>query len=221
MRQTLLVLLLSGFVFPAFGAVERRSLDMKLPSQQMIEKQSINDAAVAAAGAVLDDHAGPTSAAALTISSGFTQPDVPRVVSITPAGTTGDVEACTVTVTGTNIYNQTITDTFAFLANASTATVGVKAFKSITSAAFPASCESGAFAATWDIDTTDKLGMNKCLNLAGHVVFTVFDGAFETTRASVVVDVDEVEKNTVDPNGTLNDAKDVEVYFFQNFRCKP
>jgi hypothetical protein len=215
------LLLSLAFSQSAFARVERRDSDLKLPTQQMVEKQTITDADLGAAGAVLDDHAGPASAAAVTVSTGFTQPDVPRVLSITPAGTTTDVEACTVTVTGKNIQNQTITDTFAFLANASTATTGTKAFKSITSAAWPANCESGGFAATWDIDTTDKLGLSKCMDQAGHVVMAVFNGAYETTRPTCSADADEVEKNFCDINGTLDGSKDAELFFFQNFRCKP
>jgi len=204
-----------------YGRVERRDHDLKLPTQQMVEKQTITTPALGAAGAVLDDHAGPTSTAAVTVSSGFTQPDVPRVLSITPGGTTTDVESCTVTVTGTNIQGATITDTFAFAANASTATLGTKAFRTVSSAAWPANCESGGFAATWDIDTTDKLGLSKCLDQAGYVLMAVFNGAYEATRPTCSADADEVEKNFCDINGTLDGAKNVDLFYFQNFRCRP
>jgi len=204
-----------------FGRVERRDSDLKLPTQALLEKQTITTPALGASGAILNDHAGPTSAAAVTVSTGFTQPDVPRAISITPGGTTTDVESCTVTVTGKNIQNATITETFAFAANASTATVGTKAFKSISSAAWPANCESGGFAATWDIDTTDKLGLSKCVDKAGFVLAAVFNGAYETTRPTCTADADEVEKNVCDINGTLDGAKDVDLFYVQNFRCKP
>lgn len=210
-----------SFPTNGYAAIERRDLDLKLPSQQQVEKQTITNPALGTATYVLSGHAGPTSAAALTLSSGFTQPDVPRALSITPGGTTGDVEACTVTVTGKNIQNQTITEDFAFLANASTVTTGTKAFKSITSATWPANCESGGFAATWSIGATDKLGLSKCMNAAGHVLMTTFNSAYETTRPTCVADADEVEKNTCDINGTLDGAKSAEIFFFQNFRCKP
>lgn len=213
-----------GFVLitvAAHAAVERREFDLKLPSQQQVEKQTIPAPALGASGAVLNDNAGNTSAAAVLVSSGFTQPDVPRAISITPGGTTADVAACTITVTGKNIQNQTISDTFAFAANASTVTTGTKAFKSITSVSFPAACEDSPFGATWDVDTTDKLGLRRCMDKAGHALMTTFAGAYETTRATVTADNDEVEKNTVDPNGTLDATKDLEVFYFQNFRCKP
>jgi hypothetical protein len=141
-------------------------------------------------------------------------------LTITPTGTTTDVESCVVTVSGTSILNKAITETFSFAANASTATVGVKAFKTVSSISFAADCESGTFAATWIVGVGDVLGLKACMAKAGHVIQTVFDGVYEGTRATCVADADEVEKNTCDINGTLNAAKDVEFFFMQNFACK-
>ena len=194
--------------------------DLKPASQVMLERQTISDADLASDNGIENDHAGPTSAAALTISSGFdAQPDVPRNITITPGGTTTDVESCVITVSGTNIKNASISETITFAANANAKVAGLKAFKTVTSVAFPADCESGAFAATWDIGWGDVLGLKNCLDSAGDVAWAVFDNAYESTRPTCVVDADEVEKNTCDINGTLDGAKDIKLMFVQNFRC--
>lgn len=212
----ILALLTSAAVF---AAVERRSMDIKLPGQVMVEKQVIPTPAVGASGAILSGHAGPTSAAARVVTTGISQPDVPRAISIASGGTTADVAACVITVTGKNILGRSISETFTFTANESATKTGSKAFKSISSVSWPASCEDSPYGATWNVNTTDKLGLKACMDKSGHLLMTTYDGAYENTRATAVADADEVEKNTVDPNGTLDDAKDIEAFFFQNFRC--
>jgi len=199
--------------------VSRR--DMKLASQQLIEKQTILIPVVADPNRVLTTDAGPISAAAVEITTFTAQPDVPRNITITPTGTTTDVESCAIVVTGTNFFGASITDTITFSANASALVSGVKAFASVTSVAFPASCESGGFAATWIVGVGDVLGMKRCMDVAGHVMFATLDGSYEGTRPTCIADADEVEKNTCDINGTLDGAKDVELFFVQNFRCLP
>jgi hypothetical protein len=207
---------------PAFALNYHRVFqDMKLPTQQMIEKQTIENPAAAGTTDVLSGHAGATSAAAATVTSFVAQPDVPRNLVITPGGTTTDVEECNVVVTGTNFFGQSITETFAFAANASSATTGSKAFKTVTSIAFPANCESGGFAATWSVGYGEKLGLKRCMDSAGHSVMSTVGGAYESTRATMAADADEIEKNTADFNGTMNGSNDFEIFFFQNFRCLP
>ncbi len=195
--------------------------DLKPASQAMLEAQRIAAPILADDDRVKTTYAGATSAAVVTLSSFTAQPDVPRNITITPTGTTTDVEACDIVVNGTNFFGAAITETLAFLANASTATAGAKAFKTVTSVVFPADCESGAFAANWVIGVGDVLGLKRCMAQAGNVAWAVFDGAFEGTRATCVADADEVEKNTCDINGTLNGAKNVDIYFVQNFACLP
>jgi hypothetical protein len=140
---------------------------------------------------------------------------------ITPGGTTTDVENCDIVVSGTNLFGQAISETFSFLANANTATTGSKAFYTVTSIVFPAACESGGFAATWSVGYGEKLGLKRCLDSAGHLLMSTAAGAYESTRATMTVDADEVEKNTADVNGTMNGSNDFEIFFFQNFRCMP
>lgn len=203
----------------ADAAYQRIFQNIKLPSQAVLEHQTFTTPIVAAANTILTTNAGPTSAAVATVTSFTAQPDVPRALSVTPTGTTADVESCVVTISGTNIYGRAITDTFTFSADASTVQNGTKAFKTVTSASWAANCESGGFAATWTIGVRDLLGMDHCVDNAGAYAWSVFNGAFETTRGSMTADADEVEKNLFDPNGTLDGAKNVELYYVQNFRC--
>ena len=92
-------------------------------------------------------------------------------------------------------------------------------FKTITSITFPANIESGGFAATWDVGVTGALGLNYCMD-EDTVLFATLNGTYESTRATVTYDADEIEKNTADLNSAL-DGNDVNVYHIQNFRCFP
>jgi len=216
--RNFIVLTFLIFSLHAFSApVKRQFRDMKLATQQLMEKQTITNPAAAAADDVLSGDAGNASAAAATQTTFDAQPDVTRTLTITPTGTTADVAACTITVTGTDFHGQTITDTFAFLANASTVTAGTKAFKTVVSVAFPAACEDSPFGATWNVGYGEGLGLKRCLDSAGHAVFSTVSGAYEATRATVAVDAANIEGNTADFNGTMDGAADFEIFFLQNF----
>jgi len=204
-----------------FARTEKFSSDIKLPTQQMVEKMTVTDPAAAGTADVLSGSVGPTSAAAATVSTFVAQPDVPRNLVITPGSTTASVAACTVTVTGKNYLGATITEAFAFLDNASTATTGTKAFKSVTSVAWAASCEDSPYDASWSIGYGEKIGVSRCMANAGDIFFSTLNGSKEATAPTMVVDVDEVEKNTADFNGTMNGSNDFVLYFMQNYRCQP
>ncbi len=219
MKLLSLILLTALIPSESHAIVRRMALDAKLPTQQMIEKQTFTNPAAAGTADVLSAHAGATSAAVATVTSFVAQPDVARNLVITPGGTTGDVEACTVVVAGTNYKDDAISENFAFLANASTATTGSKAFKTITSITFPANCESGSFAATWDVGYGEKLGLKNCMAQAGHILFSTVAGAKEATAPTMAASATAIESNTADFNGTMNGSNDFELFFIQNFRC--
>lgn len=226
--KTFATLILTLFAFGAADAQAsaylRQFRDIKLPTQAMIEKQSITNPVAADNDRVKTTYAGATSAAAVTLTSFTAQPDVPRNLTITPTGTTTDVESCVIVATGTDFFDRTITENFTFAANDSTLVAGNQAFKTVSSVVFPADCESGGFAATWIIGVGEKIGAKRCMAKAGHLVFSTIDGAYETTRATVAADVDEVSKNTFDFNGTMDGTSDFEAFFIQNFggaNCLP
>ncbi len=201
--------------------VKRYFQDAKFPTQKMIEKQTITAPVGASTTYVVSGTAGNTSTAAATLSTFTLQPDVARNLVITPGGSTLAVAACTITVSGTNIFNSAITEDFAFVNDASSATTGAKAFKTITSVSFPANCEDSPFGATWSIGVGEKLGLKDCLDATGDLIQSSTAGTTDGTKATMVVDVDEVEKNTADVTGTMNGSNDITIYYMQNNRCNP
>lgn len=167
---------------------------------------SLSAAQAAAAGAV---HAAITGSASaiVTTTTEITSPPYPRNLVITPGGTTADVAACSITVTGTNIADEVIMEDFAFAANATAATTGAKAFKTVTSIAIP--IQDGA-AATFAVAFGDKLGLPFLLTQR-PLLWAKDDGVIETTAPTVVVDADEIEKNTIDLN-TAMDGSVIDIY---------
>lgn len=149
-----------------------------------------------------------SAVAAVTTNAGVTaNPPYPRNLIVTPGGTTAGVPAGNVTVVGTNFKDEVISEDFAFLANATAATVGAYAFKTVTSVTIPQLDEAGA---TFKVGWGDKLGLPFMLDY-NAVLGATFDGVRETTFPTVVFDADEIHKNTVDLNSVLN-AKAVKIF---------
>lgn len=220
-NKSIMVVLALLVSLTTFAAIRPFYQDIKLPTQAVMEKQTISDPLASATTNILAASAGATSAAVATVTTFLAQPDVPRNLVITPGPVNQDVGTCTITATGTNIFNQTITEDFAFAGNATSATTGNKAFKTLTSLSFAANCEDGGFGATWNVGTGEKLGAKRCMDSAGHLVFSTVAGAYETTRPTVAANATAVESNTFDFNGTMNGVNDFEAFFVQNFRCHP
>lgn len=214
----LLILLTVALTSTAHATPQRLIRDLKLPSQVMLEHDLFTTPIVATTNQILTTNAGPTSTAAVTVSSFTHQPDVPRNITITPTGTTGDVEACAIVVTGTNVKGATISETLTFLADASTAQTGSKAFATVTSVLWPANCESGGFAATWIIGVGSKLGLNHCVAAAGNIFKANFNGANETI-GTTAVSATAVESNTYITTGTMDGTKNSDLYYVQNYQC--
>ena len=136
-----------------------------------------------------------------TITEDITNPDFCRNVTATAGGTAADIKAIQVTVTGTNIWGQTITEDLpAFTVNTAGTVVDSKAFATVTEVVIPAHDGTGA---TTSVGTGAKLGLPVCLS-RNTVVAAYLANVKEGTAPTVAVDADEVEKNTV----TLNSALD-------------
>jgi len=189
--------------------------DVKFPRQIVLEKQTFATPDLADADLILDGQA-TSSSATTTVTSFLAQPDVCRALAILPGGTTASVPAGDVVVTGLNIDGKEITENFTFAENASTVTNGTKAFCSVSAIVFPIQDGAGA---VYDVGTQDKLGVRKCADNAGAYAWSVFNGAYETTRGVFTAHATDVSKNLFDPQGTLDGAKDVILYFEQNYRC--
>lgn len=129
---------------------------------------------VATANAVLA--ATATVVAGRTINTGLTNPDVPRNLTITAAGTAADIAAGSVLITGTNIEGKVITEAFVMSDNLAGVVTGNLAFKTITSVVFPAADGTGA---TIAVGTGAKLGLNHRLPPGKSSIVVVQDNAVD------------------------------------------
>lgn len=189
----------------------RKILGEVQSSKGYIRLQTFTD--VATASATKFKTAQATSASVTTTVTSFTtQPDFPRNIVITPGGTTADVAAGDVIVTGTNIRDEVITETFTFTANQSSASTGSKAFKTITSVVFPVQ-DGGS--ATFDIGSGVKLGLDRKMP-AASVIDAYVDGVRETTAATVAFSATAIESNTVSTNTAPNASRDFIIAFISN-----
>ncbi len=201
--------------------VQRYFRDVKLPTQVVMEHQKWATPLLASTNYIVTTNVGTTSNAAAAITTFAHQPDYPRNLTITPSASTAQVGACTITVTGTNIYGATITEDFSISSTQSSATTGNKAFATVTNIAMPAACETTPYQATWIVGIGAKLGVKHCTAQAGDLVFSVFGGAYESTRGTLGSDSSHVESNTFTCTGTMDGATQVDVYYVQNFGCGP
>ncbi len=213
-------LMLLGLIFAteAFAVVVPVRRDYKMATQEMIEHQVLVTPLLSIVSRF--STAIATSNSATTTLSTFTaQPDVCRNVVIAPGGSTGDVPSGDVVVTGTNFFGSTITESITLAANAALQVPGSKAFCTVSRVVFPIQDTTGL--ATYSVGLGAKLGLKRCLRKAGDVIMSQIDGVYEGTRATCVADADEVEKNTCQLSSALDGAKDVDLFFIQNFACLP
>lgn len=205
-----------------FGAPVRRLYqDVYLPSQQVLEQQTITGPSAAGTNSILNAVAGPTSTAAVTVTSFSAQPDVARNLVLTPSATTADVAGCTVAISGTDYFDASISENFVVADNQSTATTGNRAFKTVSSVAFPVNCEEGSYTAKWNLGVGEKIGLKRCLADAGDFAWSSVGGTYESTRATIATNSSTISLNTADFNGTMNGSNNFKAYFIQNFGCFP
>lgn len=142
------------------------------------------------------------------ITTAITNPDYARVVTATSGGTAGDIGALQVTVHGTNMNDEVISEVLpTFTANSATTVTGSKAFKTVTSYEVPAHDGTGA---TTSIGVGDALGIPYKLD-HNTVLAAYLDNALEGTAPTVATSATALESNTVDLNSALDGSK-VDVY---------
>lgn len=197
--------------------VKRLFQDVKLPTQAMMEHYTWT-APAAASATLLKSGQAATNGSTTTVTSFSAQPDFPRNIVLTTGGTTANIGAGTAVVSGTNIFGASISENFTITSAQNGATTGAKAFASVTSVVFPAATGTGA---TFSVGTGTKLGLNRCTANAGVYDWSVFNGAFESTRGTLASSASAVESNTFIPNGSMDGTKDAEIYYVQNFACFP
>jgi len=134
------------------------------------------------------------------------QPDVARVLTATAGGTSGDIAAVSVVVAGEDINGAPISETLpAFTVNTPGTVTGVKAFRKVTSVTIPA---HDGVAATTAVGTGDALGLGHALPRntvkASYLNNVLEEDSAGSVGPTVVVDVDEVEKNVATLESALN-----------------
>lgn len=156
-------------------------------------------------------HAAVTDTAAqVVVTTGITQPSVPRNITATAGGTAGDIKAIQVIIAGTNFAGTAITETLpAFTVDTAGSVTGSKAFKTVTSITIPAHDGTGA---TTAIGFGEKLGLPDKLT-RNTVLFAFLANTKEGTAPTVAVSATALESNTVDLNSAL-DSTVVDVYYF-------
>ena len=149
----------------------------------------------------------------LEVTTGITNPDVPRVVSITgnAAGITGNV-----VIDGTDINDKEIQDTI--IAADTTTVDGIKAFKTVTKITVPVKTTAGD---TIAIGISAKLGLDKLLpnfsdNGIDAVLMAAADGVQEVTRPTVVAHITDVSQNLISFNTALDASTDFVAMFLSD-----
>lgn len=144
------------------------------------------------------------------------QPDVPRNITVTLGGTTANIGAGNIVVTGTSAQGAVITDTIVVTSATGGLLSGVKAFATVTDISYPATTGSGV---TSTVGYGLALGIGLC-NLSTGVV-RVYAKTVAGTPASnetliaptsSVLHATLAENNTVTVNGTLNGTINYFVY---------
>ena len=146
-------------------------------------------------GLVADVHAAVTDdGTEQTITTGFTDPPTPRVLTATSGGTTTDIKAIQVTVNGTDEFDAVLQEVLpVFTVNTATTVTGSKVFKTITSMVIPA---HDGTEATTSLGSGDTLGLGILLT-RNSVLGTFFGGVRESTLPTVNFNAADIESNSI------------------------
>ena len=131
----------------------------------------------AQAAYVLSSTAG--TGAVQTITTGITNPDVPRVLAVTIGGSgegTGNI-----VINGVNVEGKPITDTIAYTTTGQVQ--GQLVFKRVTSVVIPAAMGGSA---TVTVDVTNKIGLNHRCIPGKTAIVDVWDITYNTGNSSTV-----------------------------------
>lgn len=155
-----------------------------------------------ALGTVAAVHAAVTdNGAQQVVTTAITQPPTPRTITATAGGVGADIGAISVTIAGTNEFDEAITEVLpAFTVNTPGTVEGAKVFKTITSITIPAHDGVGA---TTSVGLGAGLGLGVCYS-RDTVVNAYLGGVREATRPTVTFSPTAVESNKVTLNSALN-----------------
>jgi hypothetical protein len=137
--------------------------------------------------------------------------DVPRQVAVVASeGAASIAKDDTVTIYGTNIADEPISEVLKFAAEQSTAEVTDQAFKTVTKVIIGESADGVKFNVGW----TDVLGLPFKLAATEKMALEYGAGALKTTAGTFTVDASVLGKNTYDPNTSLNGSNTVQLILF-------
>jgi len=138
------------------------------------------------------------------ITTAITNPGVPRNISATAGGTAGDIKAITVTIVGTNILDEAISEVLpVFTVDTAGTVLGNKAFKTVTKITIPA---HDGTAATTAIGWGDKLGL-PYMEEEIPCIASFLNSVLEATAATIAASLTAIESNTIDLSSALNATK--------------
>lgn len=190
------------------GYYDNANNKLKLVSPGGVYSAAIGSPAVGSTTAVHAAHTDDGAEEVLT--TGITNPDVPRNITATAGGTAGDIKAITVTIDGTNYADEVIQEVLpAFTVNTPGTVTGSQAFKTVTQITIPAHDGTGA---TTAIGTGAKLGLHHELS-RDTVLRAFFGGVLEGTAPTIAFDADEYDKNTATLNSTLDGSAVIVDYY--------
>lgn len=195
------MLSLIGVLLVLLGAVVPLTTGIASDVRRRVASKLLGSPALGATNAVHAALAVLGTGGPQVVTTGITNPDVPRNITATAGGTAGDIKAVAVTVTGTNAQGETITEELpAFTVDTAGTVVGNKAFATVTSYSIPAMDGTGATVA---IGTGAKLGIGDRLS-RNSVARAFLNDVLEGTPPTVATSSSALESNTV----TLNSALD-------------
>jgi hypothetical protein len=136
------------------------------------------------------------------VTQGFTQPDVPRLLTL--KGNAASV-AGEVLITGADANNHALTETVTL--NGTAVVTTTQAFARVFTVKLPA---RGASSNTVSVGTANVLGLTHALSIDVRLS-TTFDGALDA--GTLATDAHEVSKNLFTPAGTLDGAKVLRILY--------
>lgn len=154
-----------------------------------------------------------TATTAQTVTTGITNPDVPRNLVVKPGGTAADLGSGTVVVHGTNWEGAAISEEFGLTDGATTAITGNKAFKTVTSVVIPICDGTGA---TISVGVGNKLGIKHRVYTSNTTVKVVKDVAGTRTldtTPTLVADEYYLEENVVTPATVPDGSTSYSIYY--------
>lgn len=195
--------LFSGFYpfNPGMGQLMQTDVDGTTLDRAFIAHFQVSAANAVAASATGVHAAVTDNGAQQVVTTGITNPAVPRNITATSGGTAEDIKAVQVIIAGTDINDEAITETLpVFTADSATTVVGSKAFKTVTSITIPAHDGTGA---TTSIGWGDKLGLPYA---KAHIpcIAAFLNNTLESTAATIAASATVAASNTIDLNSALN-----------------